>query len=249
MDRVMELSVLEILGLEWTSVFFRYAIMSALTYYIFWKWAYPKFASRFLYKVTPTKKDINREFFYSFLSTIIFLLPTIVAVVAFKSGVGNIYIDISDYSWTWYIATYVIMFFVHDAYFYWTHRLMHHPKLYKKFHKVHHLSKNPTPFAAYSFHPLEALVEASFFTIFGLLLPVHVSVMVIFNFFSLFMNIYAHLGFNIFSEKQLNEFPLKVLSHPGHHGWHHQNYKGNYGFYLKFWDKVMGTFKGELMAK
>jgi lathosterol oxidase len=44
----------------------------------------------------------------------------------------------------------------HDAYFYWAHRIMHHPKLFKHFHRAHHRSITPTPWAAYSFAIPEA---------------------------------------------------------------------------------------------
>ena len=49
---------------------------------------------------------------------------------------------------------------VHDTWFYWTHRLMHHRRLFKLFHRVHHESTNPTPWAAYCFAPLEAMAQA-----------------------------------------------------------------------------------------
>ncbi|MBA2405989.1 MAG: sterol desaturase family protein, partial [Bdellovibrionales bacterium] len=79
-----------------------------------------------------------------------------------------------------------------------------------------------------------------------LLMPVHWSVLVLFTLFSLFMNVYGHLGFSLFRPEKIRAFPLNLLSHSTHHSWHHRFQRGNYGFYLQFWDKVMGTWKGEL---
>ena len=40
------------------------------------------------------------------------------------------------------------MILAHDAYFYWAHRAMHHRRLFALFHRTHHLSRTPTPWAA-----------------------------------------------------------------------------------------------------
>ena len=38
-----------------------------------------------------------------------------------------------------------------DFFFYWGHRLMHLPYLYKRIHKQHHEFKNPVSMAAVNF--------------------------------------------------------------------------------------------------
>lgn len=246
MEGLAELSIDKIIGFMWLNNVSRYLLVAGLTYLVFWKWGFEKFKDKFLYKEKPSDKDIKREIFFSVLSTIIFLLPTLLALSIKDLGWNKVYFTIADRGWAWYLASFVIVFIIHDTYFYWTHRLMHHPKLYNTFHKVHHLSKKPTPLAAFSFHPTEAIVESAVFVIISFTIPVHFTVLMGFTLFSLFMNVYGHLGFSLFSEKQLNSFPLKMFGHSTHHSWHHQFYKGNYGFYLQFWDRVMGTWKGGL---
>jgi lathosterol oxidase len=61
------------------------------------------------------------------------------------------------------IVSLALMLLLHDAWFYWTHRLMHHPKIFRHVHLVHHRSINPSPWAAYSFHPIEAVIEAGIY--------------------------------------------------------------------------------------
>lgn len=246
MEALLKLSPIEFLSFLWLNNISRYLFLAGLAYFIFWKWGFDKFQDKFLYKERPKSSDIKREVFYSVLSTLIFLIPTIFALSVRDLGWNKVYFNLQDKSLTWYVLSYFVVFFVHDTYFYWTHRLMHHKRLYRYFHHVHHLSKKPTPLAAFAFHPLEALVEAGVFVIISFVLPVHFSVLVIFNLFSLFMNVYGHLGFSLFSEKQLESFPLSLFGHSTHHSWHHQFYQGNYGFYLRFWDKAMGTWKGGL---
>lgn len=36
------------------------------------------------------------------------------------------------------ISVCILSFIIEDFYFYWVHRLLHHPALYKHIHKVHH---------------------------------------------------------------------------------------------------------------
>ncbi len=249
MQALTTLSMEQFVGLQWLNNLVRYFLIAGLTYMIFWKWGFERFKHKFLYQEKPASKEIRREIFYSILSTMIFLLPTILLFSVRELNLSRIYWKADELGWAWYVASYGVVFLFHDTYFYWTHRLMHVPSLYKYFHQVHHLSKKPSPMAAFAFHPLEAIVEGSIFVLLAFTLPVHFSVLLIFTMFSLFMNVYGHLGFSLFSEKQLQQFPLKLFSHSTHHSWHHQFYKGNYGFYLQFWDRVMGTWKGGLKKK
>ncbi len=227
----------------------RYLVVAGMTYLVFWKWGFEKFKGKFLYDVKPSKSDLRREFLYSLSSTMIFLLPTIFAYSIRDLNLNKLYWDISERGMAWYLFSFVLVFFIHDAYFYWTHRLMHHPRFYKTFHRVHHLSTKPSPLAAFAFHPLEAIVESLIFVIISFTIPVHFTVLVAFTLFSLFMNVYGHLGFSLFSEKQLNSFPLNMFGHSTHHSWHHQYHRGNYGFYLQMWDRLMGTWKGGLTLR
>ena len=244
-----ELSFIQILTLQEFFILFRYFLVAGLAYAIFWKWLFPKFESKILYQDPPTQTDIKREIFYSVLTSIVFLW-TIIGVLALKSlGIrvpGRFYLSISEYGWGWYLTSAIIIFFFHDAFFYWTHRMMHHPKIFKVVHRVHHLSVKPTPFAAYAFHPWEAFIQGWAYFLLALVLPIHWSVAFFFTLTSLLFNVYGHLGFDLFKPETRESFPLKYFEHSTHHAWHHRHVNGNYGLYLRFWDRLMGTWKGEL---
>lgn len=47
---------------------------------------------------------------------------------------------------------------LHDAWFYWTHRLLHWAPLYRHVHYIHHKSNVPCAFTGYSFHVIEAAI-------------------------------------------------------------------------------------------
>ena len=83
------------------------------------------------------------------------------------------YEDTGKYGIAYLILAFPLMIIMHDTYFYWVHRLMHLPGIFKWFHLVHHKSTNPSPWAAYAFHPLEAIVESLIFVVFLFTIPVH----------------------------------------------------------------------------
>src|SRR5207248_4016722 len=49
----------------------------------------------------------------------------------------------------------VAILLVYDFAYYWMHRLMHHKKLMKYVHAVHHEVHNPTAMESFYLHPIE----------------------------------------------------------------------------------------------
>ena len=119
--------------------------------------------------------------------------------------------------------------------------MMHHPLLFKRVHRVHHLSTNPSPLAAYSFHPFEAVVEALFFPVIILLVPVHFSVIVAFVVIDLGYNVLGHLGHELYP-KGFTSHPIGKWNNTStHHNMHHRYFNANYGLYFNVWDRICGT--------
>ncbi|MEO0367877.1 MAG: sterol desaturase family protein, partial [Pseudomonadota bacterium] len=129
----------------------------------------------------------------------------------------------------------------HDTYFYWTHRAMHHKKLYKYFHLTHHRSHNPTPFTAYSFAPGEAIVEYAYVPLMMLVMPIHGAALGIVLLIMIFKNALGHCGYEIFPRGMLDHPIFKYFTSVTHHDMHHERGTGNYGFYFTWWDTWMGT--------
>jgi sterol desaturase/sphingolipid hydroxylase (fatty acid hydroxylase superfamily) len=126
--------------------------------------------------------------------------------------------------------------------------MMHHPVLFKWLHLVHHKSTNPSPWAAYAFHPLEAILENGIIILFYFTLPMHVTHVPIFFLFSIIYNIYGHMGWELypkgFNTTQIGRWVNTAVAH----NQHHKYFKGNYGLYTLFWDRVMGTIRTDYDA-
>ena len=118
--------------------------------------------------------QIRTEIGWSLASAAIYGLPAGLLAWGWQAhGWTRIYSDTRDYPLWWIPASILIYLLLHDTWFYWTHRWMHRPKLFRAAHAVHHASRAPTSWAAMSFHPLEALTGAVVIPALVLLIPIH----------------------------------------------------------------------------
>jgi Delta7-sterol 5-desaturase len=182
---MQSLSFFELLSIQWINNIFRYLFFAGGAFLIFWKWDLFPSLKR-IYPAVP-KAQMKKEFFYSLRTTVIFLIPTGIIVTLQRLDKTQIYMNLNEHPLWWYAAVFPLMFFIHETYFYWTHRLMHTKKVFRYFHQVHHLSKDPTPFSALSFDVGEALIQSGVFIILSIFLPMHFTHIFFFTIFSLCM--------------------------------------------------------------
>lgn len=219
----------------------RYLFISGLAFLIFYILYRQKFSRFRIQKIFPKKQDYYREIGYSFLTFFIFAL---IGVILFQPAVRphtQIYTDISAYGWVYFGISILLALLIHDAYFYLTHRLMHHARLFRLFHLTHHKSTNPSPWAAFAFNPLEAVVEGSVIIVIALLIPIHQLAILAFLFIMTVFNVIGHLGYKIYPQWLVQSRLGKWLNTSTNHNMHHKFFKGNYGLYLRVWDEVFGT--------
>lgn len=191
----------------------------------------------------PRNSDYLREIGYSVITILIFGLVPILLLRGPTREYTTFYTDIDQYGKLYFFLAFPLMLLMHDTYFYWTHRAMHHPALFRIMHLVHHKSTNPSPWAAYAFHPLEAIVEVGIVVVFLFTIPIHVFHLPIFFLFMIIYNVYGHLGYELYP-KGFAKHPIgRWINTSVNHNQHHQYFKGNYGLYLLFWDRVMGTIR------
>jgi Delta7-sterol 5-desaturase len=212
-----------------------------LVYYVFFRkrLSYRKIQAKF-----PKLKDYARELGFSTLSVIIFSVPPL--LMLYSDAIRphtTFYTHIDEHGTLYFVLAFPLMLLMHDTYFYWAHRIMHHPWLFKMVHLVHHKSTNPSPWAAYAFHPLEAIVESMIFVVFLFTIPVHSIHLMWFFVFSLVYNVYGHLGFEIYPKGFNKNWFGRWMNTSVSHNLHHQYFNGNYGLYFTIWDRLMGTLR------
>lgn len=222
----------------------RYLIIASIAFLIFYVLLRRMIQSKKIQQKFPAFKDYAREIIFSMLT--IFIMAFIPALILGSPEMRShtkFYTDINQQGMLWFVLAFPIMAIMHDTYFYWMHRLMHHPSVFKFVHLIHHKSTNPSPFAAYAFHPLEAIVEAGIFIVFVFTIPVHLFHLLFFFLFMIVYNVYGHLGWELYPKGFSKHWVGKWVNTSVNHNQHHQYFKGNYGLYFLFWDRMMGTIR------
>ncbi len=222
----------------------RYLIITSLAFLICYVLLRKKIFSKKIQQRFPELKDYAREIIFSILTiSVMAFIPALILGSPEMARHTKFYTDIKLHGTLYFVLAFPLMAIMHDTYFYWVHRLMHHPPIFKIVHLIHHKSTNPSPFAAYAFHPLEAIVEAGIFVVFVFTIPVHLFHLLFFFLFMILYNVYGHLGWELYPKGFSKHWLGKWVNTSVNHNQHHQYFKGNYGLYFLFWDRMMGTIR------
>ncbi|MCB0509839.1 MAG: sterol desaturase family protein [Bacteroidetes bacterium] len=219
----------------------RYFLIAGLAFSTFYVLFSKKMELRKIQKGNASHKDFWREIWYSMQTNLVFVLTALLILFGPIKEHTKIYENMNDYP-LWYLPlSLVLALIIHDSYFYWMHRTLHKSWLYKNFHRVHHLSTNPSPWASFSFHLGEAFLESLIVLLVVFLIPIHPWMLFGFTFASLIINVYGHLGYEIAPSWYRRSFLFEIFNSSVHHNMHHQYFEGNYGLYFRIWDRLMGT--------
>jgi Delta7-sterol 5-desaturase len=168
----------------------------------------------------------------------------LVNAVLFGTGLiqhTQLYFRIDSAPTGWFALSVGLALVLHDALFYALHRLMHTRALYRRTHLTHHRSVRPTAFAAYSFHPWEALAEALLVVAILFVLPMHPLALLAFQTVSTLINVYGHCG-REFYPADWHRHPIgRWINTSTLHAHHHATGRDNYGLYFTWWDRWLGS--------
>lgn len=223
------------------SDFLRYFIAAALVYVLLWKLGGKALAGRRIATEGPKPGQMRREFGHSMSTVLLFAGSGLFIYTMFRLGLTRIYKDLADYGWAWWWASLALMMVAHDTWFYWTHRLLHRPWWFARFHATHHQSVHPTPWAAYSFHPVEALIQSLFYVIMVHAVPMHGGMLFAFLIVMIVRNVLGHSAYEVMPWRATTRGPLRWLLTNSQHHYHHSAGRGNFGLYFTWWDRWMGT--------
>ncbi|KAI9011796.1 hypothetical protein DFJ74DRAFT_710705 [Hyaloraphidium curvatum] len=140
---------------------------------------------------------------------------------------------------------------VEDAFFYWSHRALHHPSWYPYIHKVHHQYKENATLAAENAHPVEFLLGNVIPVIAGPLvlsalsarfpsLRVHIFTVALWAMVRMVVSLDEHVGYT-FPWSPVRALLPDVVRHEPAHAFHHSVNMGMYASQTGFWDWLCGT--------
>ena len=223
------------------AIVFRYFLVAGIFYGYFFVLNSGKFSTRRLSRRKLRRGQLKKEILWSVKSSVIFALAGSLTYWLWENGYTAIYLDPSRYG-LWYLPVSLLLaLLLHETYYYWVHRWMHHPRIFRKVHKVHHDSLSPTPWTAFSFHPWESVIEALILPLILLILPMNIYVLGFYLLLMTFSSVINHLNVEIFPEALRNSWAGKQLINATHHHHHHEEFSTNYGLYFTFWDRWMNT--------
>lgn len=217
-------------------VFARYLIFAWL-YKTLVEWLTGSSRNRFNGK----QKQIRREIRWAFVSTLVFVVLACTGWWFYQQGFTRVYENPDQYPLWYLIVSPVLLLVLYETYYYWLHRWMHSPRVFRIVHRVHHESRQPTVFTSFAFHPIEAFLQLAFFPLIILLIPFHyITLFIVFTVMSV-SAVINHSGVEVFRNRVL----LNHVISSTHHDRHHTHFNYNFGLYFTWWDKWMKTEKND----
>jgi ring-1,2-phenylacetyl-CoA epoxidase subunit PaaE len=213
----------------------------SVIYLIFWVAFGKKLSNR---KIQLSKRagwsQIKGEIFATLISTIGSTLFMLLLLSLKDNGLAKFYVSAGNFGW-YDALTVLTLLLVSDTWFYWSHRIMHHPSIYKYVHALHHKSLDVNPYTSVSFHVIEAVWLTAWLLPLVLVMPVSMTALGVMQVLGTLNNLKSHLGYELFPNFSSKVPPFNMLVTATNHSLHHTQYNGNYGLFFRFWDIACGT--------
>ena len=136
-----------------------------------------------------------------------------------------------------YLAIFPLIPIWSSFHFYWIHRALHWPPLYRLAHSLHHRNVNVGPWSGIAMHPVEHLL---FYTNFAIHLivpssPLHV---MFHGYVQSTHPVFSHSGFEDLLVNETPQLRMGVYFHQ----LHHRYFECNYGTIEMPWDRWFGSY-------
>lgn len=219
----------------------RYFLIAGLFHAWFYTYKKNAWPRRQLGKKVTSKQQYYKEIRWSSLTALIFAVAGGATAWLWQQGYTRLYANIHDFSLWWLPASLALSMLIHETYYYWLHRWMHRPGVFKLLHQVHHDSSSTSVWTSFSFHPLEGLLQAIILPLTILVLPLHFYVLLTQLTIMTLSSVINHLEIETYPANFHRHFIGKWLIGATHHSLHHKQFKYNFGLYFTFWDKWKKT--------
>jgi Delta7-sterol 5-desaturase len=219
-----------------------YFAIVGILFFLLWKLGEKRFRSA---RIQARRRVDGRQIAFEVKNTLLVMLvssPVTLAVsLLYASGFTRLTLDADTIGWPMIAVTFAGLLVFNDAWFYCWHRLLHHPRLFRHVHAVHHKSVDVNPFSSYSFHWFEGLILGSWILPMVLLVPIYLPMLGVLHGVGLANNVMSHLGYELLPRWLLRVPLLRWMNTSTFHNMHHTSPRGNYGLMFRFWDRMLGT--------
>lgn len=187
-------------------------------------------------KISPSRQEV----LYTTINLIIFALIGLFLAYSNSLQWTKVYYSqpVSFWEYLYLLISFLIALAIHDSYFYLSHRFLHTKYMFKYIHQWHHRSHPANSWSAFSFHPIEGIIQIGVVLLVAFVLSIHEYVLFLFTFFLLFISVYGHSGYELRPNKWKG---FNIFNTSLHHFQHHQFVRYNFGIYLNVWDKLFNS--------
>lgn len=227
----------------------RYAIFTVGVWLVLWVLFRPLLGARKIRPETPPPRQLLTELLFSLRSMIVFATVGVGLAYLYRAGLYPLARIADGWGPTWFAFSLVAGIVGLDAWFYWSHRLMHDPRLFRRFHRRHHRSNNPSPFTAYSFDIPEALTLIGFVVVWPWVFPMPSNAMQWVMLYQIVTNTLLHSGYELMPARRDGRPMLDFIVTTTHHDMHHAQAGWNYAAWFTWWDRWCGTEHPEYHAR
>ncbi|XP_072256578.1 fatty acid hydroxylase domain-containing protein 2-like isoform X2 [Pyxicephalus adspersus] len=193
----------------------------------------PNFITR--YKIQPEKNNpvdpgkMKHTVKNAFFTQVFISIPMVLLMYPFMQWRGNpCGIELPTFQWV--LLELTIFSLSEEVLFYYSHRMFHHPSIYKHFHKIHHEWTAPVGVVSHNIHPLEHIISIMLPVMIGpMLMGSHLVTITLWFSLALIFATITHCGFY-----------LPFLPYSEYHDFHHLKSNQCYGV-LGIVDWLHGT--------
>ena len=193
--------------------------------------------------------QVARETLFGLLWLWSLSISTVLIGALIGTGLTRYYFRVEQYGVAYLLFSVVLAIVGWDAYFYFTHRLLHRDWFYRNFHAVHHLSTRPDVMTQFQVAPVEQLILAGYTAILICVIPLHPCAQLTYATVSTVKSYLAHSGWEVFPAGTLRSRWWRFNTPVVHHDLHHQEYRYNFAFFFTWWDRWLGTESPRLRSE
>ena len=197
----------------------------------------------------PRPGDVRREIVYSASSLLLYSMGAAAILGLLAIDRVEIYAEPLKHGLAWLLLSLPLLIVWQDLCFYCTHRLMHTRWMFRHVHGVHHRSREPSPWAAYAMHPVEAMVNGGVPLLALAVVPVQEQVLGLFVLHQVLRNVHGHAPIEILPRGFARHWFWGRFTSTTHHHLHHETAQGNYGLWFTWWDRVFGTERADYLQR
>ncbi len=148
-----------------------------------------------------------------------------------------------ELTWVTGIVWAIISLLLFDTWFYWAHRAIHHPRLYKKIHRWHHKAITPTVWSNNSDTLVDNLFCQSYWLVAPILLPAPTLIICLHKVYDQITGMLGHAGYE-YAGGRMSARPSPLIG-TTFHDQHHSAFHYNFATHFSLWDRLMGTLHPE----